>query len=245
MKSLRLYFFILLFLPVYIAHSANLVEKDPEYIDLPSISDVNGQEFNFQKLEGNVLVLYFWATWCSGCAKEMESLNAIQKKLKKDRIIVMPISEDFKGEEVVKKFYRSYGLKNLPAFIDKKQTLFHSLDGISLPATFILDSSGEVVASAKGAVNWQEDGVISLLKRYIKQIDMDNHDYTKLLRGQKMFEKTKKEAQNKHIDDLVPISSQTHLDISSVPNKETGEIKVTNSKGEKSLLKIRRPVNRN
>lgn len=241
MKNSILRVLILIFIPTALVYSSSLVEKDSEHIELPSISDINGKEFNFQKLEGNVLVLHFWATWCSGCAKEMESLNIMQKKLKKDKVIVMPISEDFKGEDVVKKFYMNHGLKNLPAFVDKKQKLFHSLDVISLPATFVLDSSGEVVAHAKGAVNWQDESVVSLLKKYIRNINIDNRDYTRLLRDQKVFAKAKEKT--KHVDDIVPISGQTHLDAYS-PDKRSGEIRVTNSKGEKSFLKIRRPVNK-
>lgn len=245
MKRLILQFFISLVLPLCVAHASPIIERDPETLELPSIYDINGQEFNFQKLEGNVLVLHFWATWCSGCAKEMESLNLMQKKLKKEKIIIMPISEDFKGDEIVRKFYKVYGLNNLAAFIDTKQRLFHSLDVISLPTTFILDSRGELVAYAKGPVNWQDEDVVSLLKKYIKNINTDNRDYIKLIREQKVFAKRKEEDHHKKVEDLVPVTSQTFLDVSEAPNKVTGEIKVTNSKGEKSLLKIRRPVNKN
>jgi len=221
-----------------------IIEQEPSRVSLSNIRDINGEEFNFENLEDNVLVLHFWATWCSGCVQEMETLNKLQKILKKDRVIILPISEDFKGEGVVREFYRIYDLKNLPAFIDKKQKLFNDLGVVSLPATFILDSTGQIVAHAKGPVNWLEESNIALLKKYIKQENSDNKKYIKLLDKQKVFEKPKDQVQNnKHIDELVPKEAQTILEVANENDVKEGSIKLKNSKGDEISLKIRRPLN--
>ena len=226
------------------AIAVDIVEQEPTNIHLASILDINGKEFTFDKLEDNVLVLHFWATWCSGCVQEMEYLNGLQKILKKDKVIILPISEDFKGDSVIREFYKTYGLTNLVAFLDKNQKLFHELEVASLPATFILDTSGQIVASAKGAVNWLEEENISLLKKYIRQKNMVNIDYINLLDKQKMFEKNVEPVHNAwSIDDLVPKAAQTELEVAESSNFKIGEIKVTNIKGDTSSFKIKRPVN--
>ncbi|MCH9753840.1 MAG: TlpA family protein disulfide reductase [Alphaproteobacteria bacterium] len=243
MRYITKLLFIIMF-PIWATIAADLVEQDPAQVNLPVIHDINGEKFNFENIEDNVLVLHFWATWCSGCAKEMEGLNKLQKLLKKDRVIVVPISEDFKGENVVREFYKAYNLKNLTAFVDKKQRLFHQMNVISLPTTFVLDSTGQVVAYANGPVDWLEDKNINLLKKYVKQKDMYNKDYIKLINKQKMFEKTTNEVQNKrNIKELIPENAETKLEFSS-SDKKRGEIRVVNSEGKEASLKIRRPVNK-
>jgi len=225
------------------ANAAELVEREPMAVNLTSVLDINGKEFSFGNLEDNVLVLHFWATWCPGCTQEMEKLNSLQKILKKERIIILPISEDFKGDAVIKEFYQSYGLTNLTAFIDKNQKLFHELGVISLPTTFIIDSSGQVVAHAKGQVDWLQDVNIALLKKYVNQKNQVNVDYANLLQSQKLFEKKPQPVQNTAEEDLIPKGAQTDLEISKASNFEIGEIRVTNTKGDTSSLKIRRPLN--
>ena len=243
MKYIAKLLLIMIF-PVWYSVAAELVEQDPSNISLPTIFDINGEKFNFENIEDNVLVLHFWATWCSGCAREMESLNQLQKLLKKDRVIILPISEDFKGESVVREFYKAYNLKNLTAFIDKKQKLFHDMGVINLPTTFILDSTGQIVASARGAVDWLEERNVALLKKYIKQKNMYNKDYIKLMNKQKVFEKRPKEVQNKmHLKDLLPEDAETKVEVSQDSDIKRGEIKVVNSKGKKTSLRIRRPIN--
>lgn len=243
MKYIIKFLFIILF-PVWNSIAAEIVEEEPTHIYLPEIFDINGEKFNFENIEDNVLVLHFWATWCSGCSKEMEDLNQLQKILKKDRVIILPISEDFKGETVMREFYKAYNLKNLAAFVDKKQRLFHEMGVISLPTTFILDSTGQVVASAKGAVDWLEDRNIDLLKKYVKQKDNYNKDYIKLINKQKVFEKSSNEVQNKiSLKDIMPDEAETKLDVSEESDTKNGEIRVINSKGKKTSFKIRRPIN--
>lgn len=233
-----------LIVPIYISIAHDIVEQEPSPVALTNIRDINGEEFNFDNLEDNVLVLHFWATWCSSCVQEMETLNKLQKILKKDRVIILPISEDFKGEGVVKEFYKIYNLQNLPAFIDKKQKLFNDLGVVSLPATFILDSTGQIVAHAKGAVNWLEESNIALLKKYIKQENADNKEYIKLLDKQKVFEKPQDQVQNnKHINELIPKEAETLLEVSNGSGVGEGSINLKNSKGDETSLKIRRPIN--
>jgi len=243
MKSI-LKLLLILILPIFGSVAHEIIEQEPNYVPLSNIRDINGQEFNFENLEDNVLILHFWATWCSACVKEMETLNKLQKILKKDRVIVLPISEDFKGEGVVKEFYKVYELTNLAAFIDKKQKLFNDLGVISLPATFILDSTGQIVAHAKGPVDWLEEHNIALLKKYVKQKNTDNKDYIKLLSTQKVFEKNKNQVENgKHINELIPKEAETLLEVEVPTGDKQDSIKLKNSKGEETSLKIRRPVN--
>jgi thiol-disulfide isomerase/thioredoxin len=243
MKYITKLLLIIIF-PVWHSFSAELIEQEPSNAFLPEIFDINGERFNFENIEDNVLVLHFWATWCSGCSQEMEGLNQLQKLLKKDRVIILPISEDFKGESVVREFYRAYNLKNLAAFVDKKQKLFHDMDVVSLPTTFILDSTGQVVASANGPVDWLEEKNISLLKKYIKQKDIYNKDYIKLMNKQKVFEKSSEEVQNKtHIKNIISDEAETKLEVSQKSDIKKGEIRIVNSRGKKASLKIRRPVN--
>src|SRR5580700_1685735 len=41
-----------------------------------------GAQASWPSLRGRAVVLYFWATWCTGCVAEIPHLNAITEKFK-------------------------------------------------------------------------------------------------------------------------------------------------------------------
>ena len=47
----------------------------------PTMVDLNGEAHRLADWRGKVLVLNFWATWCSPCREEMPEFDALQKEL--------------------------------------------------------------------------------------------------------------------------------------------------------------------
>jgi thiol-disulfide isomerase/thioredoxin len=152
--------------------------QEPPTID---IYDLDNKRFDLKKLEGNVVVLHFWATWCATCSESMEQLNRLQKLVKKDPIIIVPISEDFKGQEVIEQYYKDHNLENLVAFVDRSNAMFRAFKITNLPATFVLNPSGQVVAEVRSKTNWLDAGVVDSLKKCVAIKAVDNPDYVELL----------------------------------------------------------------
>ena len=222
--------------------SAQIEEHQPKVIHDVKLQDLNGKELHLDQLEGNVLILHFWATWCPNCVKEMESLNRLQKILKKEPIIVLPISEDFKGAKVIEDFYHDHNLRNLVAFLDSNNKLFKQFKLTSLPFSMILDSSGRQVAIVKTPINWTEEKVIKLLRKYVANKSYDNQDYTQLLQDHKIFEDA---SIAKDMKPVVPQAAETNLaPKADQSNAEVGQDIVVTNQGNSSIsFKVRRPVN--
>ena len=121
------------------AHSQSVIIDGYPPTTIPEIEfyDINGKPHNLEQFEGNVLLLHFWAAWCTNCTQEMKALDQLQKSLRKDSIIIIPVSEDFQGKEVVTSFYKQHKLKNLLSFLDKNNALFSALEINNLPTSFI------------------------------------------------------------------------------------------------------------
>ena len=158
----------------------------PKTLPTSALHDLNGREFTLGRLEGNVLLVHFWATWCASCTEELKTLNKLQKLLRKDPVIVIPISEDFKGAEVVRSFYNKNNLKFLPAFLDKNNKWFREMKVSSLPTTFIIDSQGRNVMLMSEKVDWLDEANISLIKKYTSVKQPYNQDYVSLLNEHKI-----------------------------------------------------------
>lgn len=218
---------------------SRIVEYLPRSLPLTSLVSLDGKNYQLDKLEGNVLLIHFWATWCSSCVEEIKALNQFQKLLRKDKIIVLPISEDFKGAEVVKKFYNTFNLGYLPAFIDKNNQWFRAMKVNSLPATFVVDMQGRNVAMLSGGVDWLNQKSVDKIKTFISSKQEYNPDYLKLISEHVVVE-SKQDIQSGEADKKINIDEiETKVAATSV-DKKANEVNMTNAQDD---FQTRRSVN--
>jgi thiol-disulfide isomerase/thioredoxin len=134
---------------------------------LPEIQffDEVGKPHLFEEFYGKVVLLNFWATWCAPCIKEMPDLSKLQKDFKRKNFKIIAISEDFKGAEEIRAFYKTNELTNLGIYMDKKNALFKELGIVGLPTTIIIDSEGKEVARAMGYIDWENSDLRSFIDK--------------------------------------------------------------------------------
>jgi len=100
------------------------------------------------------LILNLWATWCPPCVAELPSLDKLQKL--RPNIKIIALSLDTKGKADIGKFYQKLNIKNLGIYTDDFKQARKSLPIKGLPVTFLINSDRKVIASASGAVEWDQ-----------------------------------------------------------------------------------------
>ena len=121
-----------------------------------TLKDLNGNDFDFQKAKGKVVMINFWATWCPPCIAEMPSLEDLYQNYKSNPDVVFLLVSN---EEIPV-------IKN---FMDKNDYHFEVYQSLgeypkifevsSIPRTFIIDKQGQIVIDKSGAANWNSDRV--------------------------------------------------------------------------------------
>jgi thiol-disulfide isomerase/thioredoxin len=119
------------------------------------------------EFEDKIVFINFWATWCPPCIAEMPSINQLHEKFKNDKeIVFLMISQDKdfgKAKDFLEK--KSFGFD----IFQNQTSLPKDLRSNSIPATFVLDKSGNIVYEHMGMANYNSDKFISFLNELKKQ----------------------------------------------------------------------------
>lgn len=117
-----------------------------------------GQTKSFEQAKGEVVVLNFWATWCAPCIAEMPSFQKVYNEYGDSVAFYFVSSED---AETLDSFLAKYHY-DLPVYQPLTRTP-DQLQDRSLPTTFVISKSGELVIKKTGVADWNAKSFRSLL----------------------------------------------------------------------------------
>ena len=130
-----------------------------------TLTDLNGQPLELASYRGKVVLLDFWATWCTPCRAEIPHFIEFQNTYRDQGFQAIGISMD-DDLKPVRPFYEQFKM-NYPVALGNEK-LAQAYGGIlGLPVTFLIDRDGRIAAKYVGAVDIGviQQGVQSLLQK--------------------------------------------------------------------------------
>ena len=146
-----------------------LFYENPQPIDSLEVSDINDNRTDILNEDFNLLLINFWATWCSPCTKEMPSLNELQSKFEKNQLKIVTIATGRNNPNKIVNFFEEYNLSNLENYRDPKGKLALDLGVIGLPFSIIISRDKKDIARLIGPIDWSKKEVEDLFLELIKK----------------------------------------------------------------------------
>jgi peroxiredoxin len=110
-----------------------------------TLADLNGKTWTLKSLQGKVVLVNFWATWCPPCRKEMPDLETLHKQFKKKGLVILAISDEDASK--VKPFIAEKGV-SYTVLLDPGRRVNTLFNVMGIPKTFIYDRSGKLAAES-------------------------------------------------------------------------------------------------
>ncbi|PYT87658.1 MAG: hypothetical protein DMG36_25005 [Acidobacteria bacterium] len=135
-----------------------------------SLEDSSGALIKLSGYKGRVVLLDFWATWCTGCKQEIPWYMEFQDKYKKDGLSAIGVSLDDDGWKSVKPFLQEHKI-NYPIVIGDWNDMGKRFGFNSMPATLLIDRDGKMADMHVGMVDKAafEREIQTLLKETAKK----------------------------------------------------------------------------
>ncbi len=129
-----------------------------------SLRDLDGALFNLEENLGDKLVLIdFWATWCSPCMRYLPKLHEIQE-LFIDELLLVTISIDRpRNHSDVRRVIRSQNYDFI-TLLDPNGEVQRQYNVRTVPHTFLIDREGRIVYDHSGYRQGDEEALIAKIR---------------------------------------------------------------------------------
>ena len=141
----------------------------PRPVTASPFFDARGGQRRLSDHRGRGVVFNFWATWFAPYIREMPDLDRLKTLVAENGIDVLALSEDHKGVDQVKKFYKSAEIRNLEILLDDNGGILRDSRVRSLPTALLINAKGKEVARVLGAAVWDSRDVVAFIRRCLGQ----------------------------------------------------------------------------
>ena len=111
----------------------------PPAIEMP---DLEGKKVELTALQGKVVVIDFWASWCGPCKQEMPVLEALHKKYGEQGLVIIGVNIDNNPKKM------NNFLKGTPVSFrivhDRKLAVASKYEPGTMPTSYFIGKDGKV-----------------------------------------------------------------------------------------------------
>jgi len=105
-------------------------------------------QFDVAQYHGRVVVVDFWASWCVPCRRSFPWLNQMHRKYDADGLVIIGVNTDTNADDA-QEFLRDFS-PDFKIVYDPTGILARQYGVEAMPASFVINRQGEIVANHLG-----------------------------------------------------------------------------------------------
>lgn len=132
-----------------------------------TLTGADGRKVSLKDFRGKVVFLNFWATWCESCREEMPSMERLYGEFKGKGLAIVAVNVKEKRQDAVafaKKLKLTY-----PLLMDTEGEVGLLYGAFGLPATYLIDRKGVVLARMFGPADWSSPAARNFFNSLLEQ----------------------------------------------------------------------------
>jgi cytochrome c biogenesis protein CcmG, thiol:disulfide interchange protein DsbE len=130
------------------------------------LPDLEENPIDLKDYQGKVVLLHFWATFCTPCLEELPALESLWRRYREHGFVIVGIAADRGSADMVRKFAGTAGV-TFPVLLDPEGVVRNRYEVLALPMSYLIGRDGRFSGRILGSRDWQDpqatDAIESLL----------------------------------------------------------------------------------
>ena len=126
------------------------INKAPDF----TLQALNDSSYTLSKMEGKVVLINFWATWCGPCRMEIPEFNELKKNYHEQGFEILGISVS-DNKKQLKNFSKSFSVDYPLLYGSAKDmnNVMRDYDGVyAVPSSFLIGKDRKIIWKYPGAI---------------------------------------------------------------------------------------------
>ena len=115
--------------------AVNIGQSAPSF----KLPDLDGRETSLEQFKGKIILLDFWATWCTPCRMTMPVVEKLSKEYPDDMVVLAVNLRESK--DVIEKYVFEQAIHSL-VLLDEGGRVGADYGAYAIPMQFLIDRSG-------------------------------------------------------------------------------------------------------
>ena len=146
------------------------INKAPDF----TLQALNDSSYTLSKMDGKVVLINFWATWCGPCRMEIPEFNELYKSYHEKGLEILGISVS-DNKKQLKNFTKSFAV-DYPLLYGSARAMnkvMKDYGGVyAVPSSFLIGKEGSIIWSYPGAIlkNYDPQTFAALVYKIEKEL---------------------------------------------------------------------------
>jgi len=128
-----------------------------------TLKDLDNTPHKLEDYRGKVVLVNFWASWCSPCIREMPGMQRLSDIMegRPFEIVAISVSE---RRKTVQHMLQRLDL-DFTVLLDPDGKTFNEWRASMLPTSYLIDTTGRIHYKAQGPMEWDEEDLVSIVEK--------------------------------------------------------------------------------
>ncbi len=128
---------------------------------------IAGRTMSLADFEGRLVLVSFWATWCTACLHEMPAFEQLHRAYAPAGLTVLGVNIQ-EDAQTIQRYGQRLGL-SFPLIVDPDRTITRAYGAIAVPSTYLIGRDGRAVALAVGSRQWDSPSARALIEALLAE----------------------------------------------------------------------------
>jgi len=135
-----------------------------------TLKDLDNKKISLKNYRGRVVMLNFWATWCTPCRLEMPSMEKLHRQFKDKGFVVLAVAAGEKAEGVTA-FVKEYHI-TFYTLLDTDQGVAEEYKVWALPTTYFINAEGKIIGRVNGSRDWSAKEATQYISSILQKVSL-------------------------------------------------------------------------